>query len=344
MDTSLGLIVIGQLILISLVMSVRGPRKVAVPLVLLLSSVAAFLVKSSPTLLAAVGGFSLPVIVLNLVSPYFVWYTAYVLFDFERPPTWAMIALPSTTVLMCGFSLFSAEPHIAISIASLLASLTAVFHAAVSTLRGSLDDLCEPRRRFRLCFVGCLIVLSVVILGLELVFVRAQPAWLPMTFTVLVAIGVLLIGVPLLLRPADLLPDTPQPGAGADQLDRAEKDLHQRLTQAMESRAFARTGLTIRQLAEELSLPEHQLRKLINTRLGYKNFSTFLNGYRVSEACDRLADPKEARIPILTIALDAGFASIAPFNRSFRQATGMTPSEYRREKLKPTEVVTALHR
>ena len=100
----------------------------------------------------------------------------------------------------------------------------------------------------------------------------------------------------------------------------------------------------IRQLAEELNTPEHQLRALINQRLGYKNFSTFLNGYRIEETCERLTDPKEARIPILTIALDAGFASLTPFNRAFRQATGMTPSEYRRDKLKPSEIVTPIRR
>jgi AraC-like DNA-binding protein len=110
----------------------------------------------------------------------------------------------------------------------------------------------------------------------------------------------------------------------------------------MENRAYARTGLTIRQLAEELKTPEHRLRALINSRLGYKNFSTFLNGYRIKEACDRLQDPKEFRIPVLTIALDAGFASLAPFNRAFRQAVDMTPTEFRRQKLQAENVVTAI--
>jgi len=34
-------------------------------------------------------------------------------------------------------------------------------------------------------------------------------------------------------------------------------------------------------------------------------------------------------VPILTIALDAGFGSLAPFNRAFRSHTGCTPTEYR---------------
>ena len=146
-------------------------------------------------------------------------------------------------------------------------------------------------------------------------------------------------------RPDDLLPTNPEPPERRrNELDAADQQMHEALVRSMENRGYARTGLTISQLAEELQTPEHQLRALINTRLGYKNFSTFLNGYRVEEACERLADPKEARIPILTIALDAGFASLAPFNRAFRQSTGMTPSEYRREQLKPAQVVTPIRR
>jgi AraC-like DNA-binding protein len=38
-------------------------------------------------------------------------------------------------------------------------------------------------------------------------------------------------------------------------------------------------------------------------------------------------------VPILTIALDAGFQSIGPFNRAFKAETGMTPSEFRRTRL-----------
>ncbi|MGP8122947.1 MAG: helix-turn-helix domain-containing protein, partial [Xanthobacteraceae bacterium] len=31
-----------------------------------------------------------------------------------------------------------------------------------------------------------------------------------------------------------------------------------------------------------------------------------------------------------TIALDAGFQSLGPFNRAFKSETGVTPTEYRR--------------
>jgi AraC-like DNA-binding protein len=75
------------------------------------------------------------------------------------------------------------------------------------------------------------------------------------------------------------------------------------------------------------------LRRLINGQLGHRNFSAFVNGYRLSEVVAALADPSQAEVPILTIALDAGFGSIGPFNRAFKAHTGLTPTEYRRAHL-----------
>jgi transcriptional regulator GlxA family with amidase domain len=46
-----------------------------------------------------------------------------------------------------------------------------------------------------------------------------------------------------------------------------------------------------------------------------------------------LTDPTQSDVPILTIALDAGFGSLGPFNRAFRESEAMTPSEYRSRNL-----------
>ena len=336
--------VIGQIVLISLVLAVRGPRAMAVPLLLLQASVAAYLIKSSPVLTGALSFAEVPLLLLAMASPYLVWVCANIIFDFEKPPKWTFVAFPAATVAMCGFQILTGDAPVIVRAASTSASLVVVLHAIYSILRGSLDDLSTPRRRFRVCFVACIAAVAAFVLAMELVYVgQPDPAWLPITNTSLIAAVFLFISIPLVTRPADLLPDADPPPAGIDdELDAAERETHGALMLAMENRAYARTGLTIRQLGEELNTPEHQLRALINSRLGYKNFSTFLNGYRIAETCERLKDPKQARVPILTIALDAGFASLAPFNRAFRQATGMTPSEFRRQNLKPTQNVTAI--
>jgi AraC-like DNA-binding protein len=58
-----------------------------------------------------------------------------------------------------------------------------------------------------------------------------------------------------------------------------------------------------------------------------------LNHYRVEEATSALIDPAQRDTPILTIALTAGYQSINPFNRAFRELRGMTPSDFRKQQL-----------
>ena len=99
---------------------------------------------------------------------------------------------------------------------------------------------------------------------------------------------------------------------------------------------YRQEDLSIARLADQLAVPEYRLRRLINQRLGHRNFSAFVNGYRLSEACTVLADPTRQHLPVLSIALEAGFQSIGPFNRAFKAATGLTPTEFRRQQLAET--------
>ncbi|MCB1643480.1 MAG: helix-turn-helix transcriptional regulator [Xanthomonadales bacterium] len=91
-------------------------------------------------------------------------------------------------------------------------------------------------------------------------------------------------------------------------------------------------GLNLAGLARALAIPEYRARQLINGELGYRNFNVFMNDYRSRAAARALADPALAHLPILTIAMDVGYASLAPFNRAFRERFQMTPSEYRQQQ------------
>ena len=105
-----------------------------------------------------------------------------------------------------------------------------------------------------------------------------------------------------------------------------------RLRQLMEEeKVYRQEGFGVAALVAALNVPEYRLRRLINQRLGHRNFSSFVNGYRLAEVTAALADPAQADVPILTIALDAGFQSIGPFNRAFKAHTGMTPTAYRKQ-------------
>ena len=106
-------------------------------------------------------------------------------------------------------------------------------------------------------------------------------------------------------------------------------------------RIYRQEGLSIGALAVRLDLQEYRLRQVINEGLGYRNFNAFLNRYRIDDAKAALSDPNQRDVPVLTIAMDAGFQSIGPFNRAFKADTGMTPTEFRRHALAQSPVAAS---
>ena len=104
----------------------------------------------------------------------------------------------------------------------------------------------------------------------------------------------------------------------------------ERIIQALEEQQIYQTmGLTVADLAKHIGTPEYRLRDLIHNHLGYRNFNSFLHHYRVEEVASALGDTSQNQTPILTLALSAGYQSINPFNRAFKELKGMTPSDYR---------------
>ena len=83
--------------------------------------------------------------------------------------------------------------------------------------------------------------------------------------------------------------------------------------------------LTVTQAAQMAGMTEVTFSRNFQTYTGH-GFVEFLNLIRVGQACARLYASDDQ---IITIAQDAGFKSLANFNRHFRRHKGMTPSEYR---------------
>jgi AraC-like DNA-binding protein len=118
----------------------------------------------------------------------------------------------------------------------------------------------------------------------------------------------------------------------ADAMDLKDRVAFEKLSQVMQSeQLYKNHGLSIGELASEVGLAEHHLRKLINQTLGYRNFSSYLNSYRIDAVKALLADQEKLRTPILTLALDSGFSSLAPFNRAFKASENITPTQFREQ-------------
>tara|TARA_R110002096_G_scaffold23867_1_gene75702 strand:+ start:7468 stop:8538 length:1071 start_codon:yes stop_codon:yes gene_type:complete len=203
--------------------------------------------------------------------------------------------------------------------------------------RGRADDLLEARRRFRLYFISFLVLMMSVVSIYELA-VDIGPAFVPIQ--ALQSFAIWLVVVSLVVRAASLAPDamffpeSRQPPSVEDNLPSAAVQVAQRDLAVLKAwidngEGLFTPSLTIGGLGEQVKIPEHRLRRMINQELNFRNFNDFLNQYRVEEAKMRLRDPDLARLPILTIAMDLGYGSIGPFNRAFKEREGMTPSAYR---------------
>jgi AraC-like DNA-binding protein len=234
--------------------------------------------------------------------------------------------------------------------------------AMFMVLRSWKDDLVEQRRQIRGPFMIAVSLYIISLNGFDTWEVIGDtPTWYPMLNAFMLAACVLAGAFAFLeargamfgAETPKALPTSPPPrapaasefagnangrailnGGSAAALDRAAKADLDRLEMLMSTQqVWKEEGLTIASLALRAGIPESQLRRLINDCLGYRNFPSYVNAHRIAAAKTRLADPNEARVSISAIAYDIGFASLGPFNRAFREETGVAPSEWRRSAL-----------
>ncbi|NJN26477.1 MAG: helix-turn-helix transcriptional regulator [Cyclobacteriaceae bacterium] len=94
---------------------------------------------------------------------------------------------------------------------------------------------------------------------------------------------------------------------------------------------FLKPELSIQELADGMKWPRHYITDTLKNRLN-KNFFTLINDYRIAEVKMYLANSEHINRPVLEIALACGFNSKSSFNAIFKEYTGLTPSEYRKQQ------------
>jgi AraC-like DNA-binding protein len=212
--------------------------------------------------------------------------------------------------------------------------------AVVQTIASWSSDLVEGRRRIRAFIIVAAALYGGVNAILQMLWSAGEAAGTANTVNsaVLAAIVATISWLMMRVDGADLFPVAAEIAAAADVPNPSAAFEHsndQKLVDALmrlmaDERIYRHDNVTIGALASRLKIPEYRLRRLINQRLGYRNFNVFLNNHRIEEAKAALADPTQAEVPVITIAMDAGFQSLGPFNRAFKATTGVTPTEYRR--------------
>ena len=114
----------------------------------------------------------------------------------------------------------------------------------------------------------------------------------------------------------------------------AEADLaiyKTKLTELMEqSQPYLNSALTLKSLAEMLSISANHLSQLLNEGFN-QNFSGYINNYRLAAFKEKVADPKQQHLTLLALAYESGFNSKTVFNTFFKKMEGKTPKAYFKE-------------
>ena len=126
---------------------------------------------------------------------------------------------------------------------------------------------------------------------------------------------------------------TPQKYTNSTLTTQASRSIAKKIREYVEEeKPYLNADLRLPQLAEQLDLSTHHLSQVINKELD-KNFTEFVNHYRVEEVKLMMTDPKKEHLTVMDIAYSAGFNNKTSFYKSFKEVTGYSPSAYRKKKL-----------
>lgn len=340
--------VIGELGLISAILLRLRPLTTNVVLsVFLCVCCGGFLLLTAPYSRAFFGEFRSFFLVLTELAPFIVWLLSCRLLLPRFSRTGMLLSILAIVVLVLIFTValmlerfWGVRHGVYTSIHALIhwVELGFLIHVVYIAYTGLKDDLKAPRRKTRLliiAFVGAFFALLTLAELFDFKDITGLiNAYLCLLIITYIGVNLLNITDNSVLEPSQ----EPPTKVDASQVDShaipaAEQPLFNELMQRMDEGLYRQSELTITELSEQLKTPEHQLRKLINQHLDYSNFSSFLNGYRVAEACTRLKEVNDAKTSVLTIAMGLGYGSVAPFNRAFKASTGLTPTQYRQTHL-----------
>ena len=268
-----------------------------------------------------------------------LWFTLVKLnknFKLTQQPKWILVPLALWLITLAYLFLILDGRHVLhdLNHAIGIAVLIGVIYLCLAEY---IDDLDNRRRNTRLLMVAFCSFYMLGLVSFEFVYQSIRDTWQFSLVNASITFALVAVISAKLISPKDPLTNTVTNEEGnfethfltENQTETRDSLKLAALNKLMNDGVFLQQELTIGKLAEMLTLPAHQLRQLINQQLGFSNFSHYLNSYRIPWVCEQLQDASKKNLPILTIALEAGYGSIAPFNRAFKAKIGQTPTQFR---------------
>ena len=248
----------------------------------------------------------------------------------------AVILIEAMEALMSPSATTASEFSRVFSNVASMVCIAAIVGVWIETLHGFSQIRAKQERCFRIVF---LVVFSIPV-GIAVVWVMGAQAetfaaeWNNALLTFCAGIGV--VGSRLAVEYRLRTSQTSAPQGMNQAAD--QQRLAQQVLQAMnDDELLTQPHLKVSDLADHLATHEYKVTRCITQQLSYRNFNHLVNHHRIERAMIMLRDPDQQHRQVATIAFDCGFNSLGPFNRAFKQHTGMTPRAYRQKPSKPID-------
>lgn len=94
-----------------------------------------------------------------------------------------------------------------------------------------------------------------------------------------------------------------------------------------DDKIYKESGISLDLLSEKLGTSRHNTSQIINEHFNM-NFYELMNKYRIDEAIQLIKNGKENKLNIIDIVYKVGFNNKVSFNKSFKKALSVTPTQY----------------
>lgn len=192
------------------------------------------------------------------------------------------------------------------------------------------------RKRFGLVFLffGFFTIIAVLVLIIGFTASYVNPAYFYHFYTLGITASLVLVTGTLLVFPNVLseIDEVVRLGYSNSTLNKVDIEACKlKLDQLMiNSKMYQNENLSLALLADEMKISNHQLSELINSQFDM-GFSQYIRAQRVEAA--KLLLTTEPDSSILSISMQVGFNSQSNFYAAFKDITGGSPGNYRKQAL-----------
>jgi AraC-like DNA-binding protein len=106
--------------------------------------------------------------------------------------------------------------------------------------------------------------------------------------------------------------------------------LHNKIDNYLESLPYLNANFNLTMMSSETDIPVHHLSYYFNEYMK-TNFNTWKNDLKINHVLELMKDGTYENLTLDALSKQAGFGSRSSFINSFKQKTGLTPSEYLQE-------------